>query len=258
MYYYIFEQNFAGSGRRLQQKIKDLIAQAGITGETVLPSPARSLEEITSLGIEKGYSTIIAVGSDIHANKVASAVVNISRPPEQKVVFGVIPTDAKESYLGQLAGVKDLAEAIDALRLRKLAELSVGQVEPNRYFISPVEIIFDQTSPVQISTADFEAVLGSTQITITKDLFLISQDANYVGSRLARVWFWFLGRQRNNLSQTLLHHDRFLLATQQPAAIFLGKELIAKTPATVRRARKALHFIVSRDRVKEGLTMRRN
>lgn len=250
MYYYVFEHNQSGLSKGLGRNIKDLIAQTGIAGETVSPSPARTLEELTQIGIDKGYSTVVAVGSDSHANQVASALLRARHPQDQKIVFGVVPVDYKQGYLAELIGVNSLAAAIDSLKFRKLSELSVGAIDPNIYFILPAQISFAKTTSIQIVAPDFETVLTATDVNITKDLLLIAYDSNFTGSALARAWAWLLGKQTANRSQTVLRQDKFTIAAGDSHPVTVAGQIVAKTPVSIRRARKALHFIVSRDRIK--------
>ena len=64
MYYYIMDSPKNISEKRTQEKIKNILGLLGITGETVTVTPARSIEELTNMGLAKKYSTIVAVGGD--------------------------------------------------------------------------------------------------------------------------------------------------------------------------------------------------
>jgi diacylglycerol kinase family enzyme len=90
MYYYIFESAKNTSQKNLHEKIKDYLGFLGIAGETMTVSPARSVEELTQMGIEKKYSTIVAVGGDVLINKIASLIQGT------EIVLGIIPIEASE------------------------------------------------------------------------------------------------------------------------------------------------------------------
>ena len=127
----------AGNKASWQEKVKDTLGDLGIAGETVFPSPARTIEELASLGILKGYSTIVAVGSEKIVNKIVTALIN--QKSNKDTVLGVIPEDYT-SKIAKRIGVSDYKEACQALKYRKLETVDACCIEPNKYFMTEAVI----------------------------------------------------------------------------------------------------------------------
>ncbi len=64
MYYYVVDPPNNAQTPKIAQRLQELITPLGISGEIGIASPARSAEELTYMGVDKGYTTIIAVGGD--------------------------------------------------------------------------------------------------------------------------------------------------------------------------------------------------
>jgi len=75
MYYYIFESPKNSRERQLFEKIRDVARTFGIAGEITQSSPARTPDELTKMGLEKNYSTIIAIGTNSHINKIITRIM---------------------------------------------------------------------------------------------------------------------------------------------------------------------------------------
>lgn len=245
MYYYIMEPPKNLRIRRLQQKIKDILGDLGIAGETVLPSPARTVEELCEVGIAKGYSTIVAVGSEKHINKVVSAIL------EGEVVLGIIPTD-ESAKIYQIIGTSSLRESCQALKFRKLASLDVGEIVPSKYFITQAEI--HQTPPFNLKV-EFKQFMIETQVT---DLILTSAMKLFLKNTKADTNFpigflnWFLGKQNIDIFSSIFHNRKIRLETSQSIPVTIEQEVIAKTPFSARVIPAALKIIAGRDILELG------
>src|SRR3989304_6363352 len=112
---------------------KDLSGDLGIAGEAVSPSAARTIEELTHLGVVKGYSTIVACGSEMLVNKVITVLATEKMAKE--TVLGIIPDDFN-SLLAERLGLKDIFSACNALKYRKLETINLCLIEPNKYFLT--------------------------------------------------------------------------------------------------------------------------
>ncbi len=123
MYYYVLEAPSSRATRQLYQKLRDLLTQLSIAGEMVAASPARSAYELSEMGMEKGYSTIVAVGGDHHVNEIATAVLG-------RAVLGVIPVGAS-NLVTDIIGYTDMREAANALKQRRLSTQSTVLIEPS-------------------------------------------------------------------------------------------------------------------------------
>lgn len=256
MYYYIFEQAQNTNQKRLSKKIKELCGDTGIAGETVSPSPARTIDELAAIGTSKGYSTVVAVGTDIFLNKVASALINHTRgrnTDDRKIVLGVIPWDPKTSYLSQLIGISSHKHAVETLKFRKLQPMALGVIEPNKYFISPITIKIPKRAKFRISTADFDTHLEANDLSVSKDLELAVTDTTGIRSLIGRTWQWLMGKQPINQSRSIFRHHSFTIESNKPLPVTLEGETIAKTPITVKQAAELLQMIQSRDRMSASI-----
>lgn len=252
MYYYIFEQSTNSAQKRLNKKIKELCADAGIAGETVSPSPARTIEELAQIGSSKGYSTVVAVGSDGFFNKVASSLINHNRQKQEKdkkIVLGFVPWYPEKSYISGLMGLQSHNQSVETLKYRKLTQMTIGVVSPNKYFVSPITIHLTKPSQVRITTQDFDTSLALTDLAITKNLTLTCFDANYTGSVFQKTVRWLFGKPTNNPSESIFRHKQFTIESSQPLAVTVEGETIAKTPITVSQSLTVLHTISSRDKI---------
>src|SRR5579864_8081795 len=122
MYYYILEPPSSRAVRQNYQRLRDVLTHLGISGEIVAASPARTPLELAQMGMNKGYSTIVAVGGDRHINEIAMAVMG-------RAVLGIIPLDASP-LVTKIIGVNDLFGAAEALKYRRLSIQSTVVGEP--------------------------------------------------------------------------------------------------------------------------------
>src|SRR5688500_15715671 len=91
MYYYIVDPPQSAQTPKIAQRLQELITPMGISGEIGIASPARSAEELTYMGVDKGYTTIVAVGGEHLVNIISSIVINESK---ERIAIGIIPLDA--------------------------------------------------------------------------------------------------------------------------------------------------------------------
>ncbi|MCX6808884.1 MAG: hypothetical protein NTW50_04445 [Candidatus Berkelbacteria bacterium] len=71
MYYYIFDIKKCKKQSTVTE-IKDYLGSLGISGEFTYPSSAYSVEDLVELGLSKKYNTIVGIGDDNIANKIAA------------------------------------------------------------------------------------------------------------------------------------------------------------------------------------------
>lgn len=252
MYYYIFEQPLNSPQKRLNKKIKEMCADVGVAGETVSPSPARTIDELAEIGSSKGYSTVIAVGQDAFFNKVASSLLNHalrSKKEDQKIVLGFVPWYPEKSYLANLFGIANHNQAIETIKFRKLTPIKPAVITPHKFFVSPIEIKSTKRVQMRLTTVDFDTTIYITNLSVDKNLDLTSFDATYGGSSLQKGFRWFFGKPILNTSKSIFRHSQFTIESASPMPVLLEGETIAKTPITVRQTNQILHAITSRDRI---------
>lgn len=249
MYYYIMEPA-GGKTAANQEKIKDMLGDLGIAGETVLPTPARTIEELASLGIIKGYSTIVAVGSEKIVNKIVTALIN--QKSTKDVVLGVIP-DNYSSKLANRLGVRDNKEACEALKHRKLETVDTVCIEPNRYFMTEATIESHKTGDAYISLDSIQASIAFNKITIKPGIIIDVQDnSEEKKAALGNFFASLFGKKRKTKD---IFHSQFVTQKMQietpgtSMKILVDNEPISKTPALLHTVPKALKIIVARDTI---------
>ncbi|AKM82606.1 TPA: hypothetical protein DD449_01295 [Candidatus Berkelbacteria bacterium] len=244
MYYYILE-SASKKSESFQEKVKNLLGDLGIAGETVSPSPARSIEELASLGIVKGYSTIVAVGSEKLVNKIATAIIN--KKENNDVVLGIIPDDYT-SPIAKKIHVKDLKDACETLKYRKLETTDACFIEPNKYFLT--EAVIESAKPTEgyLLTADIQSSMIFNRIVIKPGIEIRVEDSLSNENKKSVFSFLFGKKEVSENSSSFFHAKRFQIETPgQVVPILADGEIIAKTPIIIQNRPKVLKIIVARD-----------
>lgn len=248
MYYYIIEPP---KGRLVTrtEKIKDILGDLGIAGETVSPSAARTIEELTHLGVIKGYSTLVAVGSEALTNKVITALATEKQTGD--LVLGVIPEDFT-TPLARKIGVNDLYSACQALKFRKLDTIDISLIEPNKYFITSAEIQSGRNNEIYLSFEKIKGRVLSDSIIIKPGLEIFVHDRNLEGGASIRFFNWLFGKKREDIFSSYFKAKRLRIETENTnLPIKVSGEIVAKTPVTIYNRSKVLKIIVARDKIKQ-------
>ena len=235
-----------------QEKIKNTLGDLGIAGETVTPTPARTIEELTHLGIVKGYSTIVAVGSEKLVNTVATAIIDHKETSD--VVLGVVPEDISSliaKKIGISDGVSNSKNACQTLKFRKLSTFDVALIEPNHYFITEAVIESSKTVQAYLSTPQIKALVSFNKITIRPGLEIEIHD-NSGKNNGGRFFHWLLGdkKEEKNIYFSYLTTKKTKIETINTVlSAKVENEVIAKTPIVCQTKPKALKIIVTRDTI---------
>lgn len=247
MYYYIIES--AGKKSEVwQEKVKSILGDIGIAGETVTPSPARTVEELASLGIVKGYSTIVAVGSEKTANKIATAIIN--RHENNDVVLGVIPENF-DTAIARKIGVKDLKHACETLKYRKLETTDACFIEPNKYILTEAVIDSQKSIDAYLTTNSIQAGFLFNRVIIGPGLRVNIEDLSGHGAKRS-IFKWLFGQKEDNTSiySSFFHDKKFKLETPgYSLPIVSDGEIVAKTPIIIQNRPKVLKIIIARDTI---------
>lgn len=245
MYYYIMEP--AGKkGVVWQEKVKNILGNIGIAGETVTPSPARTVEELASLGIVKGYSTIVAVGSE----KIVNTIVNtiISQNDNKEVVLGIIPEDYN-SVLAKKIRVTNVDDACNALKSRKLETADACFIEPNKYFLTEAVIESQKPLDAYLITPQIKAGVVLNKLYIRPGLEIEILDHSAVEEKpgfLSR----FFGKKASSSGRSYFRSKTIKIdAPDGGVPVKVENEVIAKTPIICHNRPKALKIIVARDNI---------
>jgi len=231
-----------------QERVKSILGDLGIAGETVSPSPARTIEELASLGIVKGYSTIVAVGSENIVDKIVTAL--ISQKGDKEVVLGMIPENYN-SALARMLGVKDVRDACNALKFRKLSTIDACFIEPNKYFLTEALIESSRSIDAYLILDNIQAGLPFNKITIRPGLNISVEDNSLQKGSSNRFLGWLFGKKPQEINNSFFRSKKLKLETINTSVpVKVDGEVIAKTPIVCHNRSKALKIIVARDTIK--------
>lgn len=241
MYYYIAEPVSAPAERRKIESVKSLLSQLGIAGEFAVASPARSVEEHLQLAFAKGFTTIVSIGSDALASKVAGVML---AQRYEKAALGVIPIQTGQVFWS-LTGVKSLTEVGESLRTRHLISIDALELNPGEVCLSPAQITLAKPMRFQLSykgavihgqLTDME-ILPSGEVTLWDRTF----------GQNRPIWQRLFGAKIDpQLARSRFAGDHWQLATEQPVEVMIGTSPISRTPLRANRRPKALKLIVNR------------
>jgi len=248
MYYYLFESAKNSRDKKTQEKIKRVTINLGIAGENVSPSPARTIDELIDIGLTKGYSTFVAVGSDLFANKIITGLLNNTQYKD-KIAFGFIPYDTNVSALAKIIDFENYEQACQNLRFRYLKKQDVSLLFPNKYFITPINISAGSVFSVHIIHPNFEAVSSATDVNINPDLKISWTDKNYAMSKFQAFINKFNKKMINNDSYSQITASEIKIETSPSLQVYLSNEVIAKTPIKIKLLHNYLQIIVNRDKI---------
>lgn len=248
MYYYIIEPSKGKISLRYREKIKDILGDLGIAGETVTPTPARTIEELTHLGVVKGYSTIVAVGSEMLVNKVITVLA--TEQTAKDTVLGVIPNDFN-SNLAKRLGLSDIYTACQALKFRKLESTNLCLIEPNKYFLTEAVIETYRNKQIFFSIEKLKGSALSKKTIIKPGLDISIYDGFFDGGTSKKFVKWLFAKKENDIYSSSFSTKRIHFESEKEnLPIKVSGEIVAKTPATFANRSRILKIIVSRDKIK--------
>lgn len=243
MYYYITEAPRSREEQRALERARELLTNLGISGEFVSTSPARSVEELAELGVAKRYSTIVAVGSEKLINQVAALLAGTP------YVFGALPL-TNPAALELVTGITTLEEAAEALKYRRVRLASIARIEPNKFFLTETRIQVSHPIPVRLTTDQAVAELECTQIRLAGSGVILLENAYATGGRSTQFLNWLTGRKPpTEIYHSRFHGERIVLETEGTYPVYLGSDVLAKTPLAVEVLPNTLKIVTRRDRL---------
>lgn len=244
MYYYITEPPRSQSEHQALEKTRELLTNLGISGEFVTTSPARSIEELAELGVAKRYSTIVAIGSDRLINEVATLLAGTP------YIFGALPLQ-NPAALQLVTGITTLQEAAEALKYRRVRDTSIARIEPNKYFLTEVHMQMKSPVPVQLTIETARVEMEATSVRISGSGTIVTNNEYAVGTSVQQ-WFGRLLGQKfsSELYTSRFQAKRLVVETDQNYPVYLGREVIARTPLAVEIIPNVLKLITKRDRLR--------
>lgn len=243
MYYYITEPAKTHAGARSILNAKKILTSLGISGEFAEVSAARSIEELAELGVAKKYSTIVAMGSERLINKLA---VLLAGTP---YILGVLPID-DFNFMKPINGTSNIEEAAEALKYRLVKETSVMRIEPNKYFFTRAIINFNKPTRAKIKINSAEIDGECSQIIFSGNGNLTIKNNHINNEPAQKIINWIMGKEQKR-DETISKFRGYGMSIQtgNTHPIFVGDEIIARTPLAAQVIPNCLKLIVKRDRI---------
>jgi len=252
MYYYIFDVRKCKNRRQIET-IKDKLTELGISGEFVVPDRIRPARDLAEQGVFKGYSTIVAIGSDDLIDEVASIMLS------KQQVFGVIPLGASEN-IHKIIGSNTWEGAAENLRFRKVTDTRVGIINEQHVFFSYCEIDLDRPAAL---TVEFENFVLQAK---AKEFYIANQFPNFkkrhpnlldvimksVDPKSTTIW----GRLKKaigtanvakDIDLTLVRTDGLRVFSPRQLQIRVDGRVATKTPATFGISQKTIRLITKKN-----------
>jgi len=242
MYYYVLESPASRSVRQSYQRLRDILTNLGIAGEMVTASPARTPTELSQMGISKGYSTIVAVGSDDHIDEVAVSSLG-------RAVLGIIPIEASKEVT-DLIGVSDLKAASETLKRRRLTTLPVAVIEPDSAFFLTARIVPAKIAKVSM-VLDNKVRIHSYFNSLTIDRGLNIYLGSHHTSEKKKFLGLFGGGSETLTSQSYFHAKQVRIVTEPSLPLMVGSAKVAETPLDLRLLPESLKLITKRGTILE-------
>jgi diacylglycerol kinase family enzyme len=242
MYYYIIDPPNSAQTPKIAQRLQELITPLGISGEIGIASPARSAEELTYMGVDKGYTTFVAVGGEDLVTTIASIVINESR---ERIAIGIIPIDAGR-IVPQLIGVanNDMRGAVEVIKQRHLDLIDLVHISPKKYLITEAEIIPSRKIKMSLDIdQNLKAELEADYVHISNDLVMTLHTQKQQSG-----WFKSIlgGKERTEQLTSQFHGKQIRFTAHEPLPIMVGGHVVAKTPTTFTKVPAALKLITAR------------
>lgn len=242
MYYYILESAPSRAVRQSYQRLRDILTYLGIAGEMVSASPARTPQELAVMGLEKGYSTIVAVGGDHHVNQVATAVLD-------QAVLGIVPINASP-LVTDIIGCSDLKDAAEALKHRRLSLQSVVVAEPSTIIFLDAAIYSPKLAKISmILDNKVRAHAYFNQLSINRFLELKLESTHETEAK--KVFGLFKMGSQTMRSESSFHAKTVRIITDPVLPITVAGLPIAKSPIQLRLIPDSLKVITKRGTVLE-------
>lgn len=255
MYYYIFDIRQC-KNKAQGERIKDYLAELGISGEYVFPSQARSVKELVGDALGRDFSTIVAIGNDSLINNVASELIG------QKAAFGIIPLNASQQIVDLVNG-SDWRQAAVNLRFRKIHEIKLGQFENGRHFLTQTHLAISSSVNITLEFDEFIAQTRAKRLIISNinpkdprlknnlpdglDIHLISDESGN-SSILEKLFTIFDStKQDDRLNKSYFRVPRLRVFSHKNLNFIIDKEIIASTPQLIKVSPGRLRLIVNRE-----------
>lgn len=242
MYYYILEPPSSRAVRQTHQRLRDLLTNLGIAGEMVMASPARPAEELSAMGVSRGFTTIVAVGADNFINRIAVNLIG-------QAVLGIVPVEAS-SEIEELVGVSSLKEAAEALKYRRLSDCQTVLVAPDTHlFISGVIASTKLAKVSLVLDNRVKAFAYFNRVVINRNLEIKIESTHQTKARRILGLFKVGGELVH--SRSSFHARSLRIVTDPELPLTVAGQTVATSPIQMRVQSQSLKVITRRGTVDE-------
>lgn len=244
MYFFLFDSFLQESKYRSElAKIEGRIASLGLTGRTEKITILKNIREAAERAIERGATTVVAVGNDQTITKILPAVASA------KVTLGHIPIGTPH-VVGDILGLPAGAAATDDLSRRIIAKIDLGRAGGHFFLLSatlPASVAISCDSAYTVTAIEPEAVIEA--VNLGSDAYLGRPDDGRLevvihGSGKKRGLF---GGRQSAASVFPVKHMKLAYAGPE-AIITLDGTTVLKTPLTIEAVPQKLSVIVGSKR----------
>jgi len=246
MYYFILEPPRSNAEKLYLERLKELSRQFSIASEISQSSPARSASELAKMALMKKYSTIVAVGSENHINKVVREMMK--NRENVHVVLGVICTEA-ESMLSEKWHFKKPEDAIEMLRSRKLSKFDIGFIEPDIFFLTSAHLEPHRPVKISLEVDNWRADAIITRAEISSNLYILLEKLVRDKSFLRSTINLLSGKSQTKYEHSIFKGRTVKIDSTPKIPVYIGTEQVAKTPIIIYRKLSGLNIITKRAKV---------
>lgn len=249
MYYYIFDLKKCRKHSQVAD-IKNYLASLGISGEFTYPSAAATVEELVDLGLSKKYNTIVGVGGDEIANRIAGKMCGHTE------AMGLIPLEASAD-LSAMIGTSNWKEAAENLRFRRINDTRIGLTASGTAFMTNLNLDLRNPTEVTLEFRDYLVQARATSVVISNfssgqkkvapdhlDVIMKNVGSKHAGI-MAKVSSFFSGTTENQ-GHSLFRARSLRLFTNSQINLVTDGYVVAKTPQLVESSDEDLRLIVGK------------
>lgn len=288
MYYYIINPA-AGKGaiNTIQDKLRARLNQRGIGGEFAKTTGPGDATKMAEVAIEKGYTTVVAVGGDGTVNEVINGIT------KDNVAVGIVPI-GHTNVLANHLGINNWQQAADVLAARRLTSyglIAAGQ----KYFLSTLTIGFETDLEKQVDAGEtalrskikqfgtswghaqnftplhcvlsvddkFELECDMFTLSVANQKFINPLADNRLVVTLSEqpsrtqltglLWRKLQGKaQGDDVATTRFTASRVLIKTTPPTGMMVDGKVAGRTPIAIRLTDRQVRFIT--EKPDNGLT----
>lgn len=246
MYYFILENPKNNPDKLFLEKLRELSRQFGIASEISQSSPARSAGELTQIALMKNYSTIVAVGSENHINRVVREIMRAKS--NHTCALGIVCIQSS-SMLSEKWGFRRPEDAVETLKQRRLSRFDIGFIEPDIYFLTSAKI--EPKGPIKLSMKvdQWSADAIITRAEISSNLYILLERLVRERSVIKSALNLLSGKEGARYEHSIFKGKSVKIETTPRTSIYVGTESVTKTPVSIFRKLSGLNIIVKRDKI---------